>query len=124
MNRRQFLAASAGVAASLAGCATSPSTAAIGIIDTHTHFYDPTRPQGVPWPPKGDAVLYHPILPDEFARLTKPLGVGVVATAVKRMPVSAVATGGTLHAAYSEAVRAMTTLNDRASAVEIGRAHV
>ncbi len=75
MNRRQFLAASAGVAASLAGCATSPSTAAIGIIDTHTHFYDPTRPQGVPWPPKGDAVLYHPILPDEFARLTKPLGV-------------------------------------------------
>ena len=20
------------------------------IIDTHTHFYDPTRPEGVPWP--------------------------------------------------------------------------
>jgi predicted TIM-barrel fold metal-dependent hydrolase len=24
------------------------------IIDTHTHFYDPTRPQGVPWPSKGE----------------------------------------------------------------------
>ena len=75
MNRRQFLAASAGVAASLGGCTTSPSTAVAGIIDTHTHFYDPTRPQGVPWPPKGDAVLYRPILPEEFARLTRPLGV-------------------------------------------------
>ncbi len=75
MNRRQFLAASAGVAATLGGCATSPSTSAAGFIDTHTHFYDPTRPQGVPWPPKGDAVLYRPILPDEFARLTRPLGV-------------------------------------------------
>ena len=20
------------------------------IVDTHTHFYDPTRPQGAPWP--------------------------------------------------------------------------
>ncbi len=75
MNRRQFLAASAGVATMLSGCVTSPSTAVDGIIDTHTHFYDPTRPQGVQWPPKGDAVLYRPILPDEFARLTRPLGV-------------------------------------------------
>jgi len=76
MNRRQFLAASAGGAATLAGCATSPSSfSSSGIIDTHTHFYDPTRPQGVPWPPKDDAVLYRPILPDEFARLTRPLGV-------------------------------------------------
>ena len=75
MNRRQFLAASAGLAATLGGCASSPSSAAAGIIDTHTHFYDPARPQGVPWPPKGDAVLYRPILPVEFARLTRPLGV-------------------------------------------------
>ena len=33
------------------------------IIDTHVHFYDPTRPGGVPWPPKDDKVLYRPVLP-------------------------------------------------------------
>lgn len=45
------------------------------IIDTHTHFYDPTRKEGVPWPGKNDKILYRPVLPDEFVRLTKPLGV-------------------------------------------------
>ena len=75
MNRRQFLAASVGVAATLGGCATSPSSSSAGIIDTHTHIYDTARAQGVPWPPKDDAVLYRPVLPDEFARLTRPLGV-------------------------------------------------
>lgn len=48
---------------------------AFGIIDTHTHFYDPTRPQGVPWPPKEDAVLYRPVLPAEFNSIAGPLGV-------------------------------------------------
>jgi L-fuconolactonase len=42
-----------------------------GAIDAHTHFYDPTRPQGVPWPPKNDALLYRPVLPDEFQTLTR-----------------------------------------------------
>lgn len=46
-----------------------------GIIDTHTHFYDPSRPQGVPWPPPKDALLYRTVLPEEFIRLTEPLGV-------------------------------------------------
>lgn len=46
-----------------------------GIIDTHTHFYDPSRPQGVPWPPATDELLHRPVLPDEFAGLTRPLGV-------------------------------------------------
>jgi L-fuconolactonase len=45
------------------------------IIDSHTHFYDPTRKEGVPWPGKGDKVLYRPVLPPEFAKLTKPHGV-------------------------------------------------
>ena len=45
------------------------------IIDTHTHFYDPTRPEGVPWPGKDDKVLYRPVLPDEFKKLVKPHGV-------------------------------------------------
>ena len=46
-----------------------------GILDTHTHFYDPTRPQGVPWPGKNDKRLYRPVLPDEFKQLSKPFGV-------------------------------------------------
>jgi len=45
------------------------------IIDTHIHLYDPTRPQGVPWPPKTDALLYKPVLPDAFAARVRPLGV-------------------------------------------------
>lgn len=36
------------------------------IVDTHTHFYDPTRPQGVPWPDPGDEFLYRRIMPDDF----------------------------------------------------------
>lgn len=46
-----------------------------GIIDTHTHFYDPSRPQGVPWPPAKDELLYRTVLPEEFVRLAQPLGV-------------------------------------------------
>jgi len=47
----------------------------LDIIDTHTHFYDPIRPQGVPWPGKNDKRLYRRVLPDEFQRLAKPFGV-------------------------------------------------
>lgn len=45
------------------------------IIDTHVHFYDPARPQGVPWPPKEQKVLYRTVLPREFIELTRPFGV-------------------------------------------------
>src|SRR5689334_11954928 len=41
-------------------------------IDTHTHFYDPTRKQGVPWPPPSETVLYKPHYPREFQTLTRP----------------------------------------------------
>lgn len=75
LNRRQFFAAATGAAAVLSGCHATDSSVAIRILDTHTHFYDPTRPEGVPWPPKANAQLYRPVLPDEFARLTRPLGV-------------------------------------------------
>lgn len=76
LNRRTFFKttalASVGV---IAGCATDSAPEARGIIDTHTHFYDPTRPQGVPWPPKNDSVLYRPVYPDEFRKLSAPHGV-------------------------------------------------
>jgi L-fuconolactonase len=45
------------------------------IIDTHTHFYDPTRPQGIPWPPKDNALLYRQVLPTHFCALAEPKGV-------------------------------------------------
>ncbi|MEP3481168.1 MAG: amidohydrolase family protein [Fuerstiella sp.] len=49
------------------------------LIDTHIHLYDPTRPDGVPWPPADDKVLYKPHLPAEYSRLAKAAGVtGVV----------------------------------------------
>ena len=49
------------------------------LIDTHIHLYDPTREGGVPWPPKGDEVLYRPHLPAEFKKASKPAGLtGVI----------------------------------------------
>jgi L-fuconolactonase len=75
VNRRSFLAGSMGVALCSRTNAATPSK----IIDTHVHFYDPTRPQGVPWPPKNEKLLYRPVLPEELRRIVKPLGVtGVI----------------------------------------------
>ena len=45
------------------------------IVDCHTHFYDPTRPEGVPWPGKDDAVLYRTVLPKHFLEQAATLGV-------------------------------------------------
>lgn len=69
MNRRTFLAA--GSAAASGALAQVPS---FPIIDCHIHLFDPTRPQGVPWPEKSSAI-YRPTLPDRFRALTAPLGV-------------------------------------------------
>ena len=63
------------LAAPLALAAIGAADAKPAIIDTHTHFYDPTRPEGVPWPGKGDKVLYRPVLPGEFQKLAAPHGV-------------------------------------------------
>ena len=45
------------------------------IIDTHTHFYDPYRPEGVPWPPRDDALLYRRVLPEDYKAVAVPEGV-------------------------------------------------
>lgn len=72
-HRRSFLAAAAagllGLRSHVAAADSPPA------IDTHTHFYDPRRPAGVPWPGKGDKVLYRPVLPDEFEEVTKKFNV-------------------------------------------------
>lgn len=49
------------------------------IIDTHIHLYDPTRPQGIPWPDPDDEVLYRRVLPDDYKALALSEGVtGVI----------------------------------------------
>ena len=67
MNRRSFLALSA--------AAALPAAPAIPIIDTHIHLFDPTRPQGVPWPDPKQTVLYKPALPDRYRKLATHRGV-------------------------------------------------
>lgn len=69
MNRRTFLGAAA---VSAASATVAPE---LRIIDTHTHFYDTARAGGVPWPGKDEKVLYRPVLPAEYIRMTKALGV-------------------------------------------------
>jgi predicted TIM-barrel fold metal-dependent hydrolase len=71
MDRRTFLIAAAGIA----GLSLSAENFSIPIIDTHIHLFDPTRPQGVPWPEKSDAVLHKPALPERYRRVTKGLGI-------------------------------------------------
>jgi predicted TIM-barrel fold metal-dependent hydrolase len=44
------------------------------IVDTHTHFYDPSRAQGVPWPQPGSP-LYRTVLPKDWKKLAAPLGI-------------------------------------------------
>lgn len=53
----------------------SDSQSLMTAIDTHTHFYDPTRKQGTPWPPPSEPILYKPHYPPEFQTLTKSLKV-------------------------------------------------
>jgi L-fuconolactonase len=80
-HRRQFLATAA---LGLVGAALPPSAlpcpaaspapgpTSLDVIDTHVHFYDPTRPQGVPWPPKDDRVLYRKVLPSTYTAIAQP----------------------------------------------------
>lgn len=70
-SRREFAGALIGGA--LAGIAEAAPTPVI--IDTHTHFYDTSRPQGVDWPGKDDKILYRPVMPSEFVKLAQPHGV-------------------------------------------------
>lgn len=69
VDRRTFI----GIAAATALRGAKP--ASIPIIDTHIHLFDPTRPQGVPWPEKSNTVLYRPALPDRYRKIAAPLGI-------------------------------------------------
>ena len=46
------------------------------IIDTHIHFFQPSRPGGVPWPPPGsDPLLYRDVLPPEYKAMAMANGI-------------------------------------------------
>lgn len=45
------------------------------IIDTHVHFYEPNRPQGIPWPNPEDDFLYRTVLPEHYKSLAVSQGV-------------------------------------------------
>jgi predicted TIM-barrel fold metal-dependent hydrolase len=69
------------------GCSRSSSassppaaSARLEVIDTHTHFYDPSRPiqagrgRAVPWPAPREVELYRTVLPSDWEREARPLG--------------------------------------------------
>ena len=70
--RRTFLGTSLSVvaAASMPGAQANSGDQPeeLEIIDCHTHFYDPTRPEGVPWPSPGSS-LYRTVLPRHLREL-------------------------------------------------------
>jgi predicted TIM-barrel fold metal-dependent hydrolase len=75
--RRDFLRTAAGAVAGTLSVVDAARAAdeSLQQIDAHTHFYDPTRPGGVPWPGKDDKLLYRRVLPDEFQRVAGKHGV-------------------------------------------------
>jgi L-fuconolactonase len=72
MKRRTFLHSTAAGFAATALPARAAATARI--VDTHVHFYDPSRQQGVPWPGKGTP-LYRTVLPADWKKVASPSGV-------------------------------------------------
>lgn len=71
LHRRAFV----NLAAGFFPLAASPQRPPIPVIDAHIHLFDPTRPGGVPWPPKDDKILYRPALPARYQKIAEPLGV-------------------------------------------------
>jgi L-fuconolactonase len=63
MTRREALLAASSALAAQAG---------VPVLDTHIHLFDPRRPQGIPWPPKENKLIYKPTLPADFARVAQP----------------------------------------------------
>jgi len=66
-NRREFLQTGvAGLASTtVLGGVAAAAAKRMEVIDCHTHFYDPTRPEGIPWPSKGSK-LYRKVLPEHL----------------------------------------------------------
>jgi len=55
--------------------AAAAGQAAMPVIDTHIHLFDPSRPEGVPWPGKDNTVLYKPALPARYRTVAERFGI-------------------------------------------------
>jgi len=76
LRRRDLLKAGAfSIAAAVSHRLHAQEPDSIPVIDAHIHLFDPTRPGGIPWPEKSDAILYKPALPDRFKHVTEGLGI-------------------------------------------------
>ena len=66
-----FIAGAIGIVATgvFACRASAKKKPKLELFDTHTCFFDPTHPEGVPWSGKGNKRLFRPTLPDEFKRV-------------------------------------------------------
>lgn len=45
------------------------------IVETHIHFWQTSRPGGVPWPTAAEGPIFRDVLPPEYSALAKPQGV-------------------------------------------------
>ncbi len=68
LSRRAFLGQAAVATVPLLARAAAPGQR---IMDTHVHFYDPTRPEGVPWPPAGSPIHRRTLPADYLAAIGK-----------------------------------------------------
>src|SRR5271154_3800818 len=76
---KEAIAGTAAIATAVTGA--NAQRYSVPIIDTHVHLYDPTRPQGVPWPSPGQASIYRTFLPADYRRIAEPFGVvGMIET--------------------------------------------
>lgn len=71
MGRRDFLYQA--TAATVAAPLLAQQAPALRVVDTHTHFYDPQRLGGVPWPGKGTS-LYRAVYPKDWLAVAAPHG--------------------------------------------------
>jgi len=93
MRRRELLKtatyglAGLAVRARAGALAGPPPAEPLPIVDAHIHLFDTSRPGGVPWPEKSDAVLYRPATPTRYKQVTAGLGV-VAAIAIEASPLA------------------------------------
>lgn len=74
-SRRRFLRNTALTSAALTAAPALQATGPVRRkIDCHTHFYDPTRPEGVPWPGK-NTPMYRRVLPGDWMEVAGPHGI-------------------------------------------------
>jgi predicted TIM-barrel fold metal-dependent hydrolase len=74
VSRRSVLASSVAAGAALA--LPAEAAAAIPILDTHIHLYDPNRPQGAPYfGPENSPTHKTGAFPATYAKLARPLGI-------------------------------------------------